>query len=214
MGKIFGIDSPVVRFMTKVGEMMVFSVLWLICCLPIVTAGAATAALYRMMFNIHEDRDTRVVEFFRAFGSNFKKATALWMILLLAGFGLLCLFNLILAVENDLLWLVLLVVFCVAAFVVLASGVYLFPLTAYFENTLTGTLRTAAGMALGNLKTTIPVCAVLMLPLVLALVSLQLFVVTLFLWVILGPGALAYGQVCLLIPVFRQYAPEENSQEA
>lgn len=213
MGKIFGLDSPVVRFMTKVGEMMVFSVLWLICSLPVVTAGASTAALYRMMFNMREDRSTRVVEFFRAFGSNFKKATALWLILLMVAVVLLGAFQLMLLTENELVRMVLLGVFCVAFFAVMTSAVYLFPLTAYFENSVIGTLRTAVGMALGNLKTTIPVCAVLMLPLVLALVSQQLFIISLFLWVMLGPGALTYGQICLLTPVFRKYAPEENSRE-
>ena len=39
MGKIFALDSPVVRFMARVGELMLFSVLWILCCLPLVTAG-------------------------------------------------------------------------------------------------------------------------------------------------------------------------------
>lgn len=212
MGKIFGLDSPVVRFMTKVGEIMLFSVLWLICCLPVVTAGASTAALYRMVFNLHEDRDTRIIGFFRAFGSNFKKATVLWLLMLLAAGLLAVAFYLVVLAENELLRLMLLIIFCMAFFVTLTTAVYLFPLTAYFENTVSGTLRTAVAMALGHLKTTIPVCAILMLPALLALVSLQIFVVTLFLWVVLGPGAMAYGQVCLLTPVFRLYMPEENKE--
>ena len=107
MGKIFGLDSPVVRFMTRVGELMLFSVLWILCCLPLVTVGAATAALFRMMFNMKEARSTRLLDFFRAFRDNFKKATVLWLILLGAAMVLLGIFALATAVGSDMLRLVL-----------------------------------------------------------------------------------------------------------
>ena len=52
MGKFFNLDAPVIQWLGKVGQMMLTSVTWLVCCLPIFTIGAATAALYRMMFNL------------------------------------------------------------------------------------------------------------------------------------------------------------------
>jgi uncharacterized membrane protein YesL len=57
------------------------SVVWLLCCVPVVTAGAATAALYRMMFNMKEDKVCDLKAYFRAFRSNFRKATVLWLIM-------------------------------------------------------------------------------------------------------------------------------------
>ena len=38
-----GNNNPLFRAM---GDLVVFSVLWLLCCLPVVTAGASTLALY------------------------------------------------------------------------------------------------------------------------------------------------------------------------
>ncbi len=211
MGKIFGLDSPVVRFMTRVGELMLFTVLWILCCLPLVTAGASTAALFRMMFNMKEDRSTKVTDFFRAFRDNFKKATALWVILLAAAAVLLVIYVLAAWVASDLVRLMLMLVFGAGFFVAFVSGIWLFPLTAYFENTVSGTLRNAVAMGLGHLRNSIPACALLMIPLIAQMAFYELYMSLLFLWTVLAPGAIAYGIVCILWPVFKKYIPEEAS---
>ena len=41
-----GNNNPLFRAMAQPGDLVVFSVLWLLCCLPVVTAGASTLALY------------------------------------------------------------------------------------------------------------------------------------------------------------------------
>ena len=209
MGKIFGLDSPVVRFMTRVGELMLFTVLWILCCLPVITAGAATAALFRMMFNMKEDRSTKVTDFFRAFRDNFKKATALWLILLGVILVLLGIYAMAAAAQSDMVRLVLMLIFGALFFVTFIAGVYVFPLTAYFENTVSGTLRNALAIGLGHLRNSIPACALLVLPLVFQEVFYDLFVTLMFLWTILAPGIIAYCIVCILWPVFKKYIPEE-----
>ena len=40
-----GNNNPLFRAMARLGNLVVFSVLWLLC-LPVVTAGASTLALY------------------------------------------------------------------------------------------------------------------------------------------------------------------------
>ena len=210
MGKIFGLDSPVVRFMARVGELMLFTVLWILCSLPVITAGAATTALFRMMFNIKEDRSTKITDFFRAFRDNFRKATALWLILLAAVAVLLGIYALAAAVGSNLVRLVLMLMFSAGFFVMFVSGIWLFPLTAYFENTVSGTLRNAVAMGLGHLRNSIPACALLMLPLIAQMVFYELFMSLLFLWTVLAPGAIAYGIVWILWPVFKKYIPAEQ----
>ena len=106
--------------------------------------------------------------------------------------------------------------FCILFFLVYILAIYGFPLTAYFENTLFATIRNAIGMGLGNLRQTIFAIAVTLLPLVLMMVSMQLFVTLLFLLIILGPGAICYGVMCILLPVFQRYTPgyeEENNED-
>jgi len=42
----FSINSPVIQFLAKVGDLIILNILTLILSLPIVTIGAATTALH------------------------------------------------------------------------------------------------------------------------------------------------------------------------
>ena len=108
-----------------------------------------------------------------------------------------------------------LALFCLLFFLVYIAAIYVFPLTAYFENTIPATIRNAIGIGLVNLRQTIMSIAVTLIPLVLWFISVKLFVVLLFMMIILGPGAICYGVMCILLPVFGRYAPgnEENNDD-
>ena len=43
------IDSPFYRTMGKIGDLLFANLLWLVCCLPIVTAGASTLGLFTVV---------------------------------------------------------------------------------------------------------------------------------------------------------------------
>ena len=116
MGKIFNLDAPVVQAVGKVGQMMVTTVTWLLFCLPIFTAGAATAAMCRMMFNLKEDRSCAFKDFFRAFRENFRRGTALWLILLACVAVLAVGFYLVVLLENTVLRLAALMLFLYRVF--------------------------------------------------------------------------------------------------
>ena len=215
MGKIFNLDAPIVQAVGKVGQMMITTLTWLLFCLPVFTAGAATVALCRIMMNLKEDKSCSFQAFFRAFKENFKKGTALWLILLGCAAVLTVGFYLVVLVENTVLRMAALLLFCLLFFLTYIAAIYVFPLTAYFENTVPATIRNAIGMGLGNLRQTIMAVAVTLVPLVLWFVSMKLFVMLLFMLIILGPGAICYGVMCLLLPVFRRYTPgyEEEKEE-
>ena len=207
MGKFFNLDAPIIQAVGKVGQMMITTFVWLLFCLPVFTAGAATVALCRIMMNLKEDKSCAFMEFVRIFRENFKKGTALWLILL-GCIGVLAVgFYLVVLVETEILRMAALLLFCLLFFLTYIAAIYVFPLTAYFENTVLGTIRNAIGMGLGNLRQTIFAIAVTMLPLVLMMASMQLFVTMLFLLIILGPGAICYGVMCILLPVFQRYTP-------
>ena len=40
--KLFDPDSPIMSFLARVADLVILNVLWLLCCLPVVTAGAST----------------------------------------------------------------------------------------------------------------------------------------------------------------------------
>ena len=207
MGKFFDMDAPIIQAIGKVGQMIITTLTWLLFCLPVFTAGAATVAMCRIMMNLKEDKSCSFQTFLRAFKENFKKGTALWLILLVCIAVLAVGFYLTVLLENAMLRMVALLVFCMLFFLVYIVAIYMFPLTAYFENTLSATIRNALGMGLGNLRQTIMAIALTLIPLVLMFLSMKLFVILLFMLIILGPGAICYGVMCLLLPVFQHYAP-------
>ena len=84
------IDSPFYRTMGRIGDLVLANVLWLVCCLPILTAGASTLGLFTVVNKMAAKEDYTVrTDFFKAFKRDFKQSTALWLVLLLAGFAAL-----------------------------------------------------------------------------------------------------------------------------
>ena len=82
---IFNYDNPVWRFIGKLGDLIILNILWIVCSIPVFTAGASTTAVYYVTLKLVRDEDDSTIRsFFRSFKSNFKQATAKWLILLAA----------------------------------------------------------------------------------------------------------------------------------
>ena len=79
--RLFDLDSKFYRFMSRVGDFILLSLLWILFSLPIVTCGAATSALYYAMHKVlHDMGKGTVKEFWRGFRMNWKQATLVWLI--------------------------------------------------------------------------------------------------------------------------------------
>ena len=79
-------DTPVLLMLAKACNIILLTRVWAVCCAPVVTIGAATTALYTVMWRISAGQDVRVIrEFWDAMRTNWKVATASWGIMLLVG---------------------------------------------------------------------------------------------------------------------------------
>lgn len=86
MGKIFQLDSPIMIFFQKTGELILLDICWLIGCIPIVTIGTSCTALYyAVVKSIRKDTGYPVKEFFRSYRMNLKRGIAVTAIVLLFG---------------------------------------------------------------------------------------------------------------------------------
>ena len=196
------------NFLSRVADYVTLSLLWVLCSLPIVTLGASTAALDRIMLNEREDKQTNCAAFFAAFRSNFKKATILWLILLAAGALLiLCLWALGRLPETAgkavdiLLHAGVLLLFLVWMF----GMVHTFPMTSYFENTVGGILRNSLLVSLLSPLRTLGCMILMLLPFPLAFFAADIFLYTLPLWICLWPGAAAYISGGWLLKIYRKF---------
>ena len=84
MGKIFNMDSPIMRFLNLVADLMIMNFVVTLCCLPIITIGASVTAMHYVMLKMVRGEDGYLVkDFFKSFKLNFKQATIIWLIMLL-----------------------------------------------------------------------------------------------------------------------------------
>lgn len=198
MARIFDLDNPVWRFMGKVFDMMVLTVLWFVTSLPVFTIGASTTALYYVSLKLAADREGYVAkDFFRAFRQNFKQATLVWLVMLALGVFL----------AGDLWWyyqfkegIGVMIFFMFLLLTVLYGMVllYLFPLLARCEVTTKRLFLMAFVMSVKNFGWTL-----LMGTAAVCLTALSLFVCGPL--IILAMGAIGYIHGKILNLVFRQY---------
>ncbi|MBP3326727.1 MAG: YesL family protein [Coprococcus sp.] len=78
---IFSMENPFFRFVGKVTDLVWLNILTLICALPVVTAGAAFTAMYRVLIKMAVGEEGTVTSvFFKEFKGSLKKATPVWML--------------------------------------------------------------------------------------------------------------------------------------
>ena len=204
-------DSKLMLGVSRIADLIVLNLIYLLTCIPIVTIGAANTALYAVCFRFGTPREEGLLgTYFRAFRDNFPQATLLWLILLLfgglsCGNGLLC-FGLSGWTHNlfALFFLML-----VRAAMMAGDA---FPLLSQFRNSTKATLKNALLLSVAHLPRTVVVVALNVLPWVLMLTNLYLFLQVGVLWVALYFSAAAFVNVCLLRKVFAPYMGEEEAE--
>ena len=79
--RLFNLNSKFYRFMTRAADCILLSLLWIVFSLPVVTCGAASAALYYATHKVlHDMGEGTMKEFWRGFRMNWKQATLVWLL--------------------------------------------------------------------------------------------------------------------------------------
>lgn len=212
MQGLFSTDSKFMRAMSRVGDLLLLNVFYLLTCVPIFTIGAANTALYTVCFRFGTDREEGIIRsYFRAFRENFRQGTVLWLIVLLCG---------VTACLNVYIFYVMpgairyaFVVFAILFLLVLLIAGYIFPLLSQFDNDNKSTLRNALILSLGYLPRSVLVAALNVFPFALMLLNFYSFLQAGFFWVALYFSTAAYGNTFLLKKVFAPYMKNEENQE-
>lgn len=80
------IDNPFFDAMGRFGDIIIVNLLFVLCSLPIVTAGASACAMYGVFLRMAAGTEGTVYKtFFRCFGKYLKKSLTVWIFLLLSG---------------------------------------------------------------------------------------------------------------------------------
>ena len=84
--------NPLFSFLNLLGQLILLSILWTVCCLPIITVGASTVALYYTVVKVlRRTQDSLFAAFFREFRNNFLQSLNINMVFL-CYFGILAYF--------------------------------------------------------------------------------------------------------------------------
>lgn len=80
------IENPFFEMMGRLGDIMIVNILFLVCSLPVVTAGTSVTAMYHTFQEMADGRGTSAVKgFFGAWKKYRKQSFSLWLVMLAAG---------------------------------------------------------------------------------------------------------------------------------
>lgn len=163
------LKDSLLKFLNDLFDVMVLNWFWMLCCIPVVTIGPASCAMYRVTLKLVRDEPVNVAkDFFRGFRENFKPG----LLLGLAAIGLLVVsagdawFAMQQTGALRSLYLVLAVFIAVIWLIFVA---YTFALQAMFEAPVKTQILNAFKLTLVAPGKTIAIWALLLLPVLLVL---------------------------------------------
>ena len=197
MRTLFNVDGPVMRAMTDIMNLVILNLLTLLCCIPIVTIGASSVALYTMTLRLVRDEEGSLVrDFFKAFKVNLKQTVPVTLVFFFL--YTFCLFNILTLRGGEGTVMVLLVGNIAILVILTALWVWIIPLIARYENTLAVHFNNAWRLAVGRFPYTLTFIVTTTAPLIWVMYSPQTFLFAFPLWFLLGgAGAAAINSVYL-----------------
>lgn len=192
MGKFFDMNSPLMRGLTVLANVILLSCAWLVFSIPIVTMGPATAALYYVTQKMVHGENPGIFRcFWKGFRDNLKQGLLMGLILGAAA-AVMYYDYLFSHIVSGALGTVLRIIFVVFAAVWLTVVCYAFPLQAQFRNSIKNTLKNAFLLGIVHLGKTVQLAVLHLVPVAVCLVLPELFTQLLPLWLFAAPGGIAY----------------------
>lgn len=209
MGELFNPEGSVMRALSRVADLAILNVLWLVCSIPVVTMGASTTALYSICMKMVRDEESYIIKgFFKEFKQNFKNSTILWLGVMVI-FGVLA-GDFYIFSRWDSRWkypmlVLVLLVLIVCVFMYL----YLFPLMAKFENTKSQYIKNAFFMSMRHLPYTIGLTVVLGCQIYANIYVLENIATYLPLGIFFGASLFVYAKSWIMMKALKPYLGEE-----
>lgn len=200
-------ESVFGRIMWRLGILIGANLLFVVLSIPIVTIGAANAALhYTMLKTLRSDGQIQLFStFFRGLKENFKQATLVWLILLALAAVLGLEMFWCAQFEAPLRWfsyglLALLMV-------ELVIGIYIFPTLVAFKASIRELAMDSVFFAIRRPHYLLLILFVNLFPLALTYIYYQYLPMAAFLWAMIGFSAVAMFTDSLLVKQFKPYLP-------
>lgn len=203
MGKLFDTENWLWRWIGKLPELLALSLLWLLCCIPVVTLIPGSIALYDSVAHcVRGSEGGTYRRFFRTLKLELKRGVLLSLLWLLLALILYCGYNAILSGGESNAASAFSLVYLISMLFPLATLCWLIPLQSRFSYGFWELHRNAALFAFGHLPTT-----VLILALLWGAVTLVLNIPVL---IVLMPAIFVCLQTLFTERILKKYMPEEE----
>ena len=149
---LFNYNNPVIVFMVKVANMIIASLYWVLCCLPVVTILPACAALYHTVNKVIFGNGNGVTkDFFRAFKDALKPGILLTVVAEVVG-GLVAfgIYTGLQIWDVGVFGTVYMAAGVLISFLLLTTLVYIPPTLSRFEGCMSVVLRLSMYFAMKN----------------------------------------------------------------
>lgn len=191
---MFSPDSPFISALSKIADLIIVNLLFIVCSIPIVTIGASWTALYYVTVKMVKNEESYVMkDFFRSFKQNFRQATVIWLINLIA---LAVLASDALIVIRGLITMpqALTVVMIIIAVFIVAVMIYVYPVLSHFDNTVKNTIKNAFLLTISNFPYTLLFLVILAIPVAIAFTDMGIRILPVY--ILIGISGPAY--ICSL----------------
>lgn len=214
MDRFFNMDNKFFVFMGRVADLIILNLLCIVCCIPIITAGASITAMFYVTLKMVRNEESYIVRsFFKSFKENFKQATIIHLIMLVT--ALLLFFDI--RIVNQLqggMYQVLFVVFMAFTLLYLMIFLYIYPILSKFYNTIKATFTNAFLMSIRHLPYTVLMLIITAVPVALLFIpDARIMSTLLMLFVLIGFATIAYCNSFFLVKIFDNYIPKEEEPE-
>lgn len=200
----------IIRILTHIFDFILLNILWLLTSIPIVTLGAATAALYSVLMSVVEKKEGYIIkDYWKAFCRNFKQSTVVWILLLFLGACLWFDLTLIGVVPGLFRQIGTVVLGAVLIFYFMEC-IFVFPLIAKFENSTGNMIKNALLIPVSRLPYALMILFMTGAAIIVTFLNQRTIMIGAVIWSAIGVSVLSYANSLLLVKMLAPFMLEEN----
>lgn len=241
MSKLFDLDSPLMRILNKVADLMILNVATLLFCVPGLFSGYVALQIYMsegvinlpaiLMFvvlsipigsaltgmhfvllkMVRGDEAYIIKDFWKSFKLNFKQASVIWLIFEVAGFLLIADYKIYMG--SDTFPKIMLIMIGVVAIVIFIIYIYVFPVLSRFSNTIANTIKNSFLMSVLGLPRTLGMILITGASFALPVLGATLIYRIFPIYILFGLSLPGFLCALLYSPLFKRFEPEVKEEK-
>ena len=206
-------DNVVHVFLDKLGDIVVANLLFIFCCIPVITIGPALTALYHCMLRTVKGNNNGTTKtFFRAFRQNFVQSLIVWIGFLAAALVLVLNIRFLMSVDSPAGKPLYYLSGALAGILVILF-LYIFPVIAAFANTTGRLLKNALLFAFMHFPSTLAMAVISILPMYMTYQDLKLMPLYACCWFFFGFGLTAFINSLFFYRMFKPYLESDDEED-